>query len=204
MKDPINIALLVIVAILIGFTVYKNEGGKDSPAAGPVNAEGYSVVEFNDTPVKKLEKYDQNNNLIESGETLHDLKTGTWVTYYPDGRVKSISSYIAGKLNGLHMTFNDRGHVELQANYKDGFLHGNWTTFNSGSRKKEERVYNMGKLDGVNKHYNKVGKLQKEIGFKNDVQHGVYKYYDDDGNVTLEYEYKNGEKVRGGIVKEGQ
>lgn len=206
MKDPINIALAVIIVLLLGFTIYKNTGGSssgnNSVVASSVDANGYSVFEFGDTPVKRLEKYNEANDLIESGETLDGLKTGTWTTYYPDGRVKSISSYIGGKLNGVFVNLTDKGHVELQASYKDGVLDENWTTYQNGSRKKEERFYVMGKLNGINKHYNRTGKLQKEIGFKDDVQHGIFKYYDDDGNVTLEYEYKDGEKVSGGIVSE--
>ena len=206
MKNPVNIALAVLVVILLGYTVYKNMGGSSaSPsavAAGPVDANGYTVLEIDGTPIKKLEKYNESNILIESGETLNDLKTGTWTTFHSDGRVKSISSYIAGKLDGVQINLSDRGHVELQAMYKDGLLDGNWTSYQNGSRKLEERFYIMGKLNGVNKHYSKTGKLQKEIGFKDDLQHGVFKYYDDEGNVTLEYEYKDGEKVSGGIVSE--
>ncbi len=204
MKDPINIALAVIV-VLLGFTFYKkmsNNSDVATVAAGPVNAEGYTILDIEGSPVKKLEKYDANNILVESGATLNELKTGTWTTYNAERRVKSISSYLGGKLNGVQLEFNDRGQVELQAFYKDGLLHGNWASFTNGNRKKEERVYNMGKMDGINKHYDKVGKLQKEIGFKDDLQHGSYKYYDEDGNVLMEYEYENGEKVSGGIVEE--
>ena len=206
MKDPINIALVVIIILLLGFTIYKNtsgtSSGNDSVAASSVDAEGYSTLEIEGTPIKKLEKLNESNDLVESGETLNDLKTGTWTTFYPDGRVKSISSYLAGKLNGVQINLTDKGHVELQAMYKDGLLNGNWTTFQNGSRKKEERFYIMGKLNGINKHYDRTGKLQREIGFKDDVQHGIFKYYDEEGNVTLEYEYKDGEKVKGGIVSE--
>ena len=204
MKNSLNIALIVIVVLLIGLNIYKNSVGDKTPSvvAGPVNAEGFNTIEIDGSPIKKLEKYDENNVLIESGETLDGMKTGTWTTYFTDGRVKSISSYIAGKLNGVQVNFTDRGQVELQAFYKDGILHGPWTSYNNGSRKKEERVYNMGKLNGINRHYNRVGKLQKEMGFKDDVQHGIFRYYDEEGNITLEYEYKNGEKVSGGIVSE--
>ncbi len=207
MKDYINIALIAVIIILIGFTVYKNTGGDSSSnnssiSVGPVDANGYTVIDIEGTSVKKLEKHNENNILIESGETLNDLKTGTWTTYYQEGRIKSISSYLAGKPNGIHIELSDRGHVELQALYVDGQLHENWVSYQNGSRKLEERVYNMGKLNGVNRHYDRTGKLQKEIEFKNDVQDGIFKYYDEQGNITLEYEYKNGEKVKGGIVKE--
>ena len=206
MKNPINIALLVIIALLLGFTIFKNMNkGTDNFShveTGPMDANGYQVIDMEGTPVKKLVKLNESNNTIETGETLDGLKTGTWTTFYNDGRVKSISSYLAGKLSGVLVNFTDKGQVELQANYKDGLLNGDWATYNNGSRKKEERSYIMGKLNGINKHYSRSGKLQKEIGFKNDLQHGIFKYYDDDGNITLEYEYKDGEKVSGGIVKE--
>lgn len=203
MKDPINIALVAIIVVLLGFTVYKNMGGNaasGSKAAGPVDVNGYTIIDVKGTPVKRLEKYDNNNMLLESGEMLDGLKTGAWITYHSDGRVKSITNYIAGKKDGLQVNLSDKGYIELQAFYKDDVFHGNWTTYATGSRKIEERVYNMGKLDGINKHYDKLGKLQKEIGFKNDLQHGMFRQYDEEGNVLLEYEYKNGEKLGGGIV----
>ncbi len=206
MKNPINIGLGALIIILIGFTIYKNmDGGSNSnngsTPEGPVDTNAYTIIEVAGTPVKLMEKYGENNTLIESGETLNDLKTGIWTTYYPNGRVKSISSYLAGELNGVQVNLSNKGHVELQAFYKNGLLEGNWTTYKNGSRKQEERVYYLGKLNGINRHY-EGGKLQKEIGFKNDVQHGIFKYYDKQGNVIMEYEYENGEKISGGIVEE--
>ena len=126
MKNPVNIILIAVIILLLGYTVFKNSSSTDSsPAAAPLNAEGYSVKDIENTSVKKLEKYGENNILLESGETLDGVKTGTWATYYSDGRVKSINSYLAGKLNGVQMTFTDRGYVEMQAIYKDGVLNGN-------------------------------------------------------------------------------
>lgn len=207
MKDPINIALIALVCILLGFTIYKNMGNGSDPvrsgvAEGPVDASGYVVTEIPGSPVKRMEKFDGNNILLESGEMLNDMKTGTWTTYHPDGRIKSISTYINGKLDGVFVNFTERGHVQLQTFYKDGLLHGSYTTYNSGTRKSEERFYNMGKLDGISRQYDNLGKIQKEIGFKNDIQHGIFKQYDPEGNVMLEYEYDNGEQIRGGIVEE--
>ena len=204
MKDPINIALAVIVVLLLGYTIFKNSGSSSDPGysipAGPVDASGYTVLDIDGTDIKRLEKRDANGILKESGETFNGLKTGTWITYNNEGRVRTIDSYMAGKLEGIQLKLNDRGQVELQASYKGDILHGNWTKYKAGSRKEEERRYNMGKLDGVNKFYDQRGKLQKEIAYKNGVQHGLFRHYDEEGNVTLEYEYKDGEKVRGGIV----
>lgn len=66
----------------------------------------------------------------------------------------------------------------------------------------EERYYENGKLEGTAKTYDdRTFKLKQEAQYKNGLQHGYFKYYDENGNVTLEYEYKNGEKVSGGIVE---
>ena len=44
-------------------------------------------------------------------------------------------------------------------------------------------------------------KLKQEVEYKNGLQDGYFRYYDEEGNVTLEYEYKEGEKIKGGIVE---
>ena len=56
-------------------------------------------------------------------------------------------------------------------------------------------------MDGPFAIYNDRGNLQRRGNFKNGKQHGLLQYFDEEGNVTLEYEYKNGEKVGGGIVE---
>jgi len=38
-----------------------------------------------------------------------------------------------------------------------------------------------------------------EAEYKNGKQDGMYKYYDEDGKVVMEYVYKDGEKVSGGM-----
>ncbi len=40
-----------------------------------------------------------------------------------------------------------------------------------------------------------------EAEYVDGFQHGMYRFYGEDGDVQLEYEYKNGEKVTGGIVQ---
>ena len=71
--------------------------------------------------------------------------------------------------------------VEEEATYKDGELHGMY------------RVY-----------YKRDGKLQSEAEYKNGVQDGVYRFFNEEGAITLEYQFKNGEKVSGGIVNPDQ
>jgi antitoxin component YwqK of YwqJK toxin-antitoxin module len=57
-------------------------------------------------------------------------------------------------------------------------------------------------MEGVLYEYHRTGNVKKEVHYKNGLQHGLFRYYDPDGNLTLEYEYRDGEKVSGGIVPE--
>lgn len=204
MKNPLNIALLIVAIALIGWMIYQNTGSGSSNSV-PVeafNAVGSTISDVAGTDLKIIETVGSTGNVTERGALLDGLKTGTWTTYFPDRRVKTISSYTAGKLHGLYMELNDRGQVELQAFYKEGMLDGPYNKYKQGSRKLEEREYKMDKLHGVYRKYDDLrSKLQQEIHYKDGLQDGPLRYYDQDGNITMEYIYKEGEKVSGGIVE---
>jgi len=130
-----------------------------------------------------------------------DKKTGQWIQYNPDGDIILINNYVNGLLEGIAMKMSFRNQVDLKTTYKQGQLDGPWTAYKFG-KIIEQRNYLAGKLDGVTKVYDeRTFKVKQETQFKNGVQDGYLKYYDENGNVVLSYEYKNGEKISGGIVE---
>jgi len=54
-------------------------------------------------------------------------------------------------------------------------------------------------MEGTFKQFYNSNKIKLEAQYKEGKQHGSYKYYDEDGNIMMEYEYANGEKVSGGM-----
>ena len=65
-----------------------------------------------------------------------------------------------------------------------------------------DSLYKDDKLEGTARTYDdRTFKLKQEVEYKDGKQDGFFRYYDEEGNVTLEYQYKNGEKVSGGIVE---
>lgn len=204
MKNPVNILLAVVAVGLLGWIIYQNAGSSSAPVTLPegFDAAGATVFEVDGTDTKMIENRDANGMLKESGALLNGLKTGTWTTYHSDQRVKTISTYVGGKLNGLYMEMTERGMIELQAFYKNGLLEGPYNKYKSGSRKLEERNYLAGELHGVYRKYDdRKNKLQQEIHYKNGIQDGLFRYFDEEGNITMEYTYKDGKKVSGGIVE---
>lgn len=128
-------------------------------------------------------------------------KTGQWIKYSPDGDILLINNYVNGLLEGVVMSMTFRNQVDLKTTYKQGKLNGPYTAFKFG-KIIEERNYVEGKLEGTTKVYDqKTFKVKQETQFKNGLQDGYLRYYDEVGNVVLEYEYKNGEKISGGIVE---
>ncbi len=198
MKNIVSIPLLLITLNFFACTE-KN--------SAPVSADlsSYTIVDHPGGQIQKAIAADSNGKVTEEGEVLNGAKTGAWISYYPsEGRVKRITNYINGKKNGLHMTFSGRGHVELQCFYTEDQLDGPYMTFRNSSRKKIETTYKMGVLNGKYIEYNdRNNKILKEMVYNNGKLDGQFKQYNDEGILVMEYQYKDGEKISGGIVKDG-
>ena len=181
-------------------------GGGGGAAVAPTPSQDANLAGFNEEKIKGSDavyvyKAAGDGRLIESGYTVNGKKNGAWMTYHEDnGRIQTLATWVDGQLNGPSFTFSNRGQIEQKSEYKAGIYDGLVATYKFG-RIEKSTPYVGGKIEGTYEEYNQKGKLLKEVEFKNGVQNGTLKYFDDEGNVTLEYIYKNGEKVSGGIVK---
>ncbi len=138
---------------------------------------------------------------LAKGTLIDGVRNGTWISYHAGkDMIKLMTTYIHGKKNGVEMEFNDRGQMIRLTEYKNDELHGLSAKYQFG-RPTEETHYKHGILDGHFAIYGSQGKIQRQGSFKNGKQHGTMQYFDQDGNVMLEYEYENGEKVSGGMVE---
>ena len=133
---------------------------------------------------------------------LNGKKVGAWLTYHPGGEYPAkLITYVNGNYHGPYYEYNDRGQITLKAHYRNNKLDGDWASYSFG-RPKKKAQYNDGQLDGQYLEYDlRSGKLQKEINYKDGKQHGMFRFYDPEGNIMMEYEYKDGEKVDGGVVE---
>ena len=192
--------LLPTLLILVLFTCFACQPS-ETPSE-PADLDGFTVVDHPGGKIQKALSADSNGKVTEEGELLNGVKTGAWITYFPsEGRVKSITNYINGQKNGLHMTFNGRGQVELQCFYTNDQLDGPYMTFRNSSRKVISTTYKLGTLDGKYTEYNdKNNKIRKEMTYVNGKLDGQFKQYNDDGQLIMEYTYNMGEKISGGIV----
>ena len=177
-------------------------GGSSSSGGGPqANLDGFTKVDAGNG-VTQVSKKNDSGELMESGFVIGGSKSGNWITYHKGkdaGRIKTTASYTNGILNGPYFEFNNRGQIETESNYMNNKYHGQVVTYKFG-RPLTIKTYNKGNLDGLSTDYYSDGVVQKEINFKGGKQDGSMKWYNEEGKVTMEYEYKNGEKVSGGMV----
>ena len=193
--------------ILLSFLLYAcgGEAPQLSSNASTFDATGFKMEPIPGTNAQWALKVDADGNRLEEGAVVNGQKEGTWTTYHSEKKYPSkIANFVNGKYNGPYWEMNDRGQLTLKAAYRNNKLHGPWASYGF-SRLEVETEYKNGELHGVYKEYNKSnGKLQKEINYRDGKQHGLYRFYNEQGEITVEYEYNNGEKVSGGIVQPGQ
>lgn len=189
---------IILFLALIGLIACNDQSSTDT---GGFDLTGYETSKVPGTSTTHVLKKDDNGKVIEEGFIKNGQKNGQWVTYdQTKGAVKTIESYIDGKLSGYSFIVSSRGYIDEQAGYSNNMLHGRNYKYRYG-RPKSQLHYKDGKLDGMQKEFYDNGKLQQETEFEAGVQNGVYRYYSDDGILRMEYTYKDGEKVSGGIIE---
>lgn len=201
MKKLFFLSSLLILSVL-GCQQSDNSTAAETAAVPSFEPNQYVLFDIPGSDLKRVEKRDSLGRLLETGILDGNVRTGTWVTYFPStGMPAKTYSLVDGKYNGPYFEYTTRGQVELIANYKDSKLHGFWGKY-FFSRPEIIANYEEGKLDGVYRKYHRnKNVLQEEVNYHNGVIDGKYRYYNEDGRVTIEYDYKNGKKVGGGMVE---
>jgi antitoxin component YwqK of YwqJK toxin-antitoxin module len=165
-----------------------------------VDDKEYEITDIPGSTAKRAERKDPLGEVIEAGFVLEGKKHGTWTFYNQDSRApEKFMSYIDGALNGPYIEMDGQGRFALIANYKANKLHGHYGKYRIG-RAELTANYIDGALDGIMAEYNyRNQKIKQEISYKMGLKDGYMRYYNDEGAITLEYLYKDDERVSGGI-----
>ena len=164
--------------------------------------DGGSEYEMEDlgSGVQLAVKKDAEGVIVEKGLVFNGTKNGVWTTYYRNGEPHILASYVDGKKNGDYIEYDTKGRFKTVSYYANDQLHGVLKEFEFYTQKKEES-YRHGKLNGVSKEFVEYGVVFRTISYKDNVIDGPMQYFNPEGKMTMEYIYKNGERVEGGMVK---
>jgi len=188
---------LIIFLFAICFTACQN---KDVPARVVEKAvldDGtYDLRSVPGSEIKRAERRGEEGQLLELGFVKDGIRHGSWTTYDKDGKIpQKIFSYVDGVLNGPYVEMDDLGRLSVVAGYQDNQLHGPYGKYRIG-RPELTVNYVNGQPDGVMAKYNyQKNKLTQEITYKMGKMDGPFRYYNEEGEMTLEYMYKDDERV---------
>jgi antitoxin component YwqK of YwqJK toxin-antitoxin module len=138
--------------------------------------------------------YDKSNqNVIEKGNFLNDLKNGTWCCFYSNGIKKSEITYILGKAKGKATFYYEDGTIRETGNWQVDHWVGNYKYYyKTGQISYNWNYNNNGKRDGEQKYYHKNGNDMYTGVWNNGKTEGTLKVYNEDGILMQEKLYAVG------------
>lgn len=190
--------ILILGGLIIQFSCQQNNNTTIS-----TDLTGFTQKEVAGGAGIKVEKRDDKGNIVEEGVLINGVKNGAWITYHPNREkvVKTLANYVNNELNGVYLTFSNRGQIETLTTYSNGVYDGDFAKFRFGNLE-ESATYVNGELHGIYRKYHQNNRIQTEATYKNGKQDGMYKFFDDEGNMLMEYQYKDGEKITGGLTNQ--
>jgi len=135
-----------------------------------------------------------NNDFLISRERINrsdnrGLKQGEWKEFYPNGRIKTESTYVDDLLHGYYKEYDNRGNLVLTMLYDSGSI-------------VKSRVEDEPDIEIITK-YNQEGKLIYKGPYRNNVPVGIHREYGEDGKVINGFSYNdNGLLLSEGIIDE--
>ncbi|MCB0651011.1 MAG: hypothetical protein KDC85_07025 [Saprospiraceae bacterium] len=169
------------------------------PTKTPANEMIYKAIPGSD--VQQVTIKNNQGKIKEEGFMLNGVRTGMWLVYdksqvFP----KKMISYQNDMYNGPYFEYTERGQMDLKANYVNNKLDGYFAKYKF-SNEIVTANYSNGKRNGEYKEFDeRESFLTKLENYKDDVLDGKVEYYNKDGEIIMSYEYKNGEKVSGGMI----
>ena len=113
--------------------------------------------------------------------------------YWDNGRLKSESRYVDGRLDGPFKTWYENGQLFQDGQYAAGMMDGSWLIFYPNGQLAAKAQYEKG--TGKQTCYNEDGCIIMEVNYADNQKDGREIHYAFDGSVLQVVEYKQGKKV---------
>jgi len=205
-NDAMKYLFLLVFPFLL---IACDQAKKPKPVAEPTEAApldpfdlaSYTLESVPGSDLQMAVKKSEEGVVREMGNVLDGKRTGTWTLYANDPlRPRKVVNYVNGKKNGVYIEMSEAFSIDILAHFKDDKLHGSWAKYRFG-RPLQTAEYQNGELHGPQREFQiRDGKIIKEANYKNGQLDGPFKHFNEKGEVTLQYEYKDGVKVGEGVL----
>ncbi|WP_346881948.1 tetratricopeptide repeat protein [uncultured Algibacter sp.] len=150
------------------------------------------------------------------GQYKNGEQDGKWIWYYENGNKRIIKHYRNGTLDGEYTSYHENGQLDDKDVYAFGKIEGTSVSYHENGKQSDATTYENGKIHGKKIFYDWFGNIQlirfynhgRLIGYSylgadsKEVaiipiakETGILKAYFDNGKVSRELEYKNGDLV---------
>lgn len=110
--------------------------------------------------------YDENGKLKEKRSYVgNQVAHGKWTSYYPNGKVKSITHYAHGQLDGVYFYYHENGQLWTERLYRDGLLWEVRCNYSENGEKNDPGTLKNG--TGTVHTYATDGKLKRTVHYLN-------------------------------------
>lgn len=194
-----NTTRIYVMFLLCLLTMACQQNTSSQPE-GALDLKNFEEEPLKSTAVKRVVRRSFDGKVMEEGFVRNGLKDGAWITYDDEGKVVTVTTYIEGQLNGIHLELDKSYRLVSTTGYKNNDFHGSAKKYKF-SRVTEELPYENGKLDGLyKKFYENNGQPQLEANYKNGLQHGIMKQFNSEGKQIMEIVYENGKQLSSKII----
>lgn len=157
-------------------------------AQNPVN-----IIDANGLKQGDWEKYNDDKELIYTGQFKDDIPVGTFTYFFGDGTKKAELTYSEKHIGEASViNYHQNGHIMAMGMYLNQLRHGAWVFFDELENRICEEQYNNGEKTGVWKTYYIDGNINEEVSYAKDKKNGPWIQYFTDGVVKVQGNYVNG------------
>lgn len=152
--------------------------------------------------MKKRNDFPSPQSIIEEGSYLNGQKTGSWITYYPNGNVHIRMVYERNRGNGPATLYFENGKIQETGTWKGTRWIGEYKLYYENDTLRQHFFFDsMGRRHGIQYAWWSNGKLMYESPHVNGKQEGWTKEFYEDGNPKSKVFYVNGYVATDSVAK---
>lgn len=121
---------------------------------------GIFYVKESKSPFTGMGIDNKNREFFKNG-----VPNGKWLSFYPNGNIKSIENWKNGILNGKYILYNKNGYPISKTSFLNGKDNGTFQLYHSNGQLQILGFFHEGTPRGVWKYYDKNGKLTGTVDY---------------------------------------
>lgn len=131
-----------------------------------LNKNGKIFVKKTGSPLTGMVTFQKDREFYKNG-----IPEGKWLSFYTNGKIKSIENWKNGELNGKYVLYGEDGNKTFQTYYLKGKDHGLFKLYHDNGKPHIIGKFYNGQAVGIWSYYSKNGKLIGKRDYNLNIEH---------------------------------